>query len=347
MSNINLTLYGDQLYPNISKYLNKYISPSIEKEDFLNKYKDGLVEVKNITLKEKFNINPQIKTESASIGELKLNIPNETENFAVYLNNMKCSLVISDIKEEELEKILIEDKKGLIDDFIKYSISKIEKNDGASLLDNLLKSIIDKILNGIIIEINNLELTLKIENLNDSYFVFLIENINYSDEKGVEIKNISLLYNDKNIKINIMNKFNFCMDIINSKEEGNPNQINIKINDFKFELNNKIYLEFLKYYNIFDKFRYKKIYLKFKKLIQFHRPKFTDEKKDYLSLWHYAIKTVIKLKKYIVYDKYDIFNLLESSQTKIIKKYFDDENKIENILLTDDVIALKCTKEKV
>ena len=177
MSNINLRLYGDQLYPNISKYLNKYISPSIEKEDFLNKYKDGLVEVKNITLKEKFNINPQIKTESASIGELKLNIPNETENFAVYLNNMKCSLIISDIKEEELEKILIEDKKGLIDDFIKYSISKIEKNDGASLLDNLLKSIIDKILNGIIIEINNLELALKIENLHDSYFVFLIENI--------------------------------------------------------------------------------------------------------------------------------------------------------------------------
>ena len=58
MSNINLRLYGDQLYPNISNYLNKYISPEIEKEDFLNKYKDGLVEIKDITLKEKFNINP-------------------------------------------------------------------------------------------------------------------------------------------------------------------------------------------------------------------------------------------------------------------------------------------------
>ena len=279
MSNLNLRLYGDQLYPNISKYLNKYISPEIEKEDFLNKYKDGLVEVKEMTLKEKFNLIPQIIIESASIGELKLNIPNETENFSIYLNNMKCSLLIADIKEEELEKILIEDKKRLINDFIKYSISKIEKKDGASFLDNLIKSFIDKILNGLIIEINNLELALKIENLNDRYFIFLIENISYSDEKGVEINNISLIYNDNNIKINVMNKFNFCMDIKHSKEEGIPNQINVKINDFKFELNNKIYLEFLKYYNIFDNIRYKKIYLKFKKLIQFHKPKITDEKR--------------------------------------------------------------------
>ena len=176
MSNLNLRLYGEQIYPNISKYLNKYISPEIEKEDFLNKYKDGLVEIKDITLKEKFNINPQITTENASIGELKLNIPNETENFSVYLNHMKCSLVISDIKEEELEKIIIEDKKELIDDFIMYSISKIEKKDGASLFDNLIKSFIDKILNGLFIEINNLELNIKIENFNDSYFIFLIEN---------------------------------------------------------------------------------------------------------------------------------------------------------------------------
>lgn len=172
MSNLNLRLYGEQIYPNISKYLNKYISPEIEKEDFLNNYKDGLVEIKDITLKEKFNINPQITTESASIGKLKLNIPNETENFSVYLNNMKFSLVISDIKEEELEKILIEDKKELIDDFIMYSISKIEKKDGASLFDNLIKSFIDKILNGLFIEINNLELNIKIENFNDSYFIF-------------------------------------------------------------------------------------------------------------------------------------------------------------------------------
>jgi len=347
MSNINLRLYGDQLYPNISKYLNKYISPEIEKEDFLNKYKDGLVEIKDITLKEKFNIIPQITTESGSIGELKLNIPNETENFIVHLNNMKFSLIISDIKEEELEKILIEDKKGLIEDFIKYSISKIEKKDGASFLDNLIKSFIDKILNGLIIEINNLELAIKLENFNDAYFVFLIENINYSEEKGVEIKNISLLYNHNNLKISVMNKFSFYMDIIHSKEEGTPNQINVKINDFKFELSNRIYFELLKYFIAFDKIRYKKIYLKFKKLIQFQRPKIIDGKKNYLLLWLYAIRTIIKLRKYIGHNNQDIFDLLESSQTNIIKKYLDDEKNIENILLSDDILALKCTKEKV
>ena len=171
MTNINLRLYGEQLYPNISKYLSKYISPEIKKEDFVSMYKEGLVKVKDVDLKEEISINPQIKIKTSSIGELNLNIPNETENFMIQLNNMKTLLIISDIKEEELEKILIEDKKGLIDDFIKYSISKIEKNDGASLKDNLIKSFIDKILNGLIIEINNLELIIKIENLNERYFV--------------------------------------------------------------------------------------------------------------------------------------------------------------------------------
>ena len=116
--NINLRLYGEQIYPTISKYLSDYISPEIQKEEFLEKYKNGSVELNNISLKKKIEQNPQIKIENASIGELKLHIPNETENFSIYLNNMKCFLILSDIKEEDIESILKDNKKKLIDEFI-------------------------------------------------------------------------------------------------------------------------------------------------------------------------------------------------------------------------------------
>jgi hypothetical protein len=48
-----------------------------------------------------------------SMGEMKLKIPNETENFSIILNNMKCSLRVSDIKEEEIESILVKNKKKI------------------------------------------------------------------------------------------------------------------------------------------------------------------------------------------------------------------------------------------
>ena len=346
--NINLRLYGEQIYPTISKYLSEYISPEIQKEEFLEKYKNGSVEIKDISLKKKVEFNSQLKIDSASIGELKFHIPNETENFAININNMKCLLIISDIKEEYIETILRENKKQLINDFITYSITKIEKKDGVSFLDNLLKNFINKIINGISIEINNLELKVKTDNGKNTSFVFIIEKFIYSDEKGIKIKNISIIYEEDLIKINVIDKFDFDIDIINSNEEGKSNQFNLSISDFKFELNKNIYFEFLNYWQLFDNAQYKKTYIKYKKLIQYHRPKLIEGKKDYKSLWYYAIKTVIKLQKYIKYNKTEIFDLLESSQIKIIKKYINDENVDDDkFLLPDDKNSLKATKEKV
>ena len=279
MANINLRLYGEQIYPNISKYLSTYISPEIKKEDFLEMYKNGEVDIKQIILKEKIKIHPQILIENATLEEIKLHIPNETENFSIFLNNVKCELILSDISEEEIESILIENKKNVINDFIKYSIAKIEKKDGASFLDNLIKNFVDKIINGLSIEINNLELKVKINN-NNSYFVFNIENINYSVEKGIKIQNICLIYEEGDKKLKIVDKFDFNIDIIKSNEEGKLNKININITDFKLLLNEKIYSEFFDYYNLFDNVNYKKIYIKYKKLIQFHRPiSINDDKK--------------------------------------------------------------------
>ena len=80
MSNFNLRLYGEQLYPNISKYLTKYISPEISKEDFLSSYKNGILEIKSLKLKEKLLIHPQILIEDTFIEEVKINIPDDKSN---------------------------------------------------------------------------------------------------------------------------------------------------------------------------------------------------------------------------------------------------------------------------
>ena len=87
--------------------------------------------------------------------------------------------------------------------------------------------------------------------------------------------------------------------------------------------------------------------MKYKKLILFHKPPLIDGKKDYKSLWYYAIKTVIKLQKYVKYDKPEIFDLIESSQIKIVKKYLENDKNDERILLTNNKNGLIATKEKV
>ena len=346
MTNINLRLYGDQIYSNLSKYLSEYITPEIEKELFLKNYQEGSVEMKEIKLKEKIDLHHQIKVEESTIGELTLKIPDEKENFSIYLNNMKCSLLVSDIKNEEIESILIDNKKKLIDDFISYSIAKIEQKDQSSFFGNLIKSFIDKILNGLTIDIYNLELKIKVDNGKNSCFIFMIESINYSIEKGIKIKNSTLIYEENNIKINVIEKFDFNVDITYSDDEAKPNKLYLSISDFKFEINKNIYFEFLNYYNLFNDVDYKKIYLKYKKLIQYHRPELVNGKKNYKLLWKYAIRTVNRLHKYIVDNNQDIFDLKEKEQTELIKKYLDDEKPDGSLLLIDDIIALKSTKEK-
>ena len=89
-------------------------------------------------------------------------------------------------------------------------------------------------------------------------------------------------------------------------------------------------------------------------MIQFHRIKsLPDGKKNYKSLWLYAIRTIIKLQKYIGYNKTNIFNLLNSTQEKIAKKYYNNrdpeknqENEI-NMIYLNKLNLLKYSKENV
>ena len=349
MSNINLRLYGEQLYPNISKYLTKYISPEISKEDFLSSYKNGILEIKSLKLKEKLLIHPQILIEDTFIEEVKINIPDDKSNLEIYLNNIKCNLSVSELNEEEVEKIMINDRKKIIDDFIKYAINKIEKKDGLSFLDNIFKSIIEKIFNGCIIDINNLELKISAKNRDNIYFIFNIDNTNFSFDNGFKIKNMNLLYQENNIKKIVLDKFDFNMDIIYKNEEkSEKNKLNFYASEVKLEINKKIYFEFLNIYNIIFDVEYTKIYLLYKKLIQFYRPNNkNNEKKDYKSLWKYSIKTIIKLQKYVQKNIENIFDLNYLNQIKLIKDYLTDNKNDENIILPNIDIALKNTKETV
>ena len=323
MANINLRLYGEQIYPNISKYLTKYIAPEITKEDFTTMYKNGHVGLKQISLKESINIFPQIEIEEASISSLEINIPDEKENFGLSINDMDCLISISEMEEKEIEKLLIEEKKKLIDDFINYSFKKVLKKDGASFIDNLIKSVVEKIINGMTIDIKNLKLKIRAKNRDNIYFAFLIENTNYSIDKGVTINNMSLTYCDDLNKINILEKFDIIVDIKSSEEKETPNKININLSDAILTLNKNVFLEFSNIFDMFEETKYKKIYLKYKKLIQTNKTINKENEND------------------------NILNLTDEYQIKIIENYIENNNLVDDIYLSEDSNALKATKKKV
>ena len=51
------------------------------------------------------------------------------------------------MNENEIEKLLIEEKTKIINEFINYAVIKIQKKDGPSFLDNLIKNVVEKIIN--------------------------------------------------------------------------------------------------------------------------------------------------------------------------------------------------------
>ena len=180
--------------------------------------------------------------------------------------------------------------------------------------------------------------------------------------------NLSLSYKENNIEYKVIPNFDIRICITNNNKDENsenktnypnnntPNILQMSMSNFTFELNQKIYFGIMNLFNCFSDAYYRRLYFKYKTLIQFHKIKNNkDGKKDYKSLWLYAIKTIIKLQKYVGYDKRYIFNLLDSTQEKIVKKYFafikDNKNSNEmndiNLLYPSEINLLKGTKETV
>ena len=380
MSNFNFRLYGDQIYNMLSGYFKDYISPEINKDQFLSMFKEGKLIYDTIQTKEKFNIYPQVIINNLNIQNICINIPDDKDILKIYLRNVSCDLIISNISEKKIKEILIKEKKSLIDSFIQTAINEIMnktpsksffKTPSKSFFDSLLEKLINQALNGINITINNLKLNIK---CNNKIFYFNINDFIFDGNGKISFNKISLFYEENlikyvvvpNFEINILfksnnnsesdNNINNEHDNIENKNRDSPNLLQIEMSNFSFELNQKIYFGIIELLNCFFDSSYRKIYYKYKTLIHFHRLNSNNEneKKDYRKLWLYAIKTIIKLQKYIGYDKRYIFNLLNSTQEKIVKKYYksikdnnnDDLNDM-NLLYINKLNLLKGTKELV
>ena len=370
---INLRIYADQIYGFTQSYLNEYITPEIIKEDFINNFKSGKLNYELISTKKTIKLNPQINLDELIFENLEINIPDETGNLSIIFGKLKGALSLNEVMDNEIEKIILEERKTLIEGFIKFVIKKIEKKDETkTFIEGLIETFVNRAINGLQLDMNNIELNIKYK----KYIVCLnIEKIFYSEEKGIQINNISICLLENEIKKDFLKKFSINIELkqknedvnINKQEEqkneenniennnnnevinetDNRNKLNISITNIEFEINPNIIYAINDIYELFNTNEYKKIFLRYQNLIQYHKPKLSEDNKiNYMSLWYYAIKTVIKLQKYIGHKKHNIFDLIPSSQMKIAKNYIDNNNE-NNLLLPNEISLLKATKEKV
>ena len=375
MSTINFRLYGDQIYGLANKYLSEYISPEINKEEFITNFKNGSLNLNITNLKKPIMIAPYFLIKESKIEKMEINIPDEKENFILKVSKAKVMIKISQISDVEIEKLIIDKRKSLVEKFIKETVNKIEKKEKSSFLKQLLDSLLKRALNGLIVEINDIDIFLR---CNNYLFLLKINKIIYNENEGIKISDINLTYNDINNinnKTEIIKKFNIGI-IINSNSDNNiANSLKINCSDLYLEINNNLYIGIMKVIQIFKDINYKKRYLRYKKLIDYYKPKKNgDKKKYYTLLWIWAFNTVIKLQKYKTQEKLHIFDLINSEQIEYSKKYIYSDNNQDNnnndadkkdndkkeneankntkndydyLILPDEIILLQSTKEKV
>ena len=360
MSSINFRLYADQIYGLASTKLKDIITPEITKDVFISNFKEGKIDYSDVKIIKRFNPHPQISINNLQIQNILIRIPNETENFGMDLSGIKVELELFDINENDAEKLLIKKRKDLINKFIEYAVKKIEnKESSKSFLEGLLENLINRALNGLRININDIELKLKYKN---NFFLFNLEKIEYSEENGLSIKNISISH--KNLENGdkedyIINKFSIDLNIESKKENEEYNNINVQMSNFEYKLTKNILEAFNEMINLGMNTKNKFIYVRKKKLIQYYKPlkpefnentDISEKNKYYHSLWLYAIKTVVKLQKYVGYEKLYLLDLNEFIQTKISKIFIDNENQKDNeekIILPTELNLIKNTKDKV
>ena len=374
---INLRIYADQIYGFTQSYMKEYISPDIIKEDFINNFKSGKLNYETISTKKKIRINPQIELSELNIQNLEINIPNETENLSLTFGKLKVLLDLNEINDDEIENIILLERKNLIEGFMNFVIKQIEKKEESkSFIEGLVETFVNRAINGLKIDLNNIEINIKYKN---HLICFDIEKIYYREEEGIKMNNFSISLIEDGNKKDILKKFSMNIELklksenIDKKDENkeennkaeneekniennkkeeiikeNKNKLNISITNIEFDINQKVIYALNDIFDLFNTTQYKKIFLRYKKLIQFHKPNKNEDKNNYyIFLWHYAIKTVIKLQKYIGRKKQFIFDLIDSTQEKLVKKYLDDNKNINYLLFPNEIILLKSTKEKV
>ena len=363
MSTINFRLYGDQIYGLASKYLTEYINPDINKEEFTTNFKNGSLNLNITGIKKPIYIHPILSIKDLKTEKIDINIPDDKTNFVLKLYKFKIMFLINELNNTDIEKLIIEKRQKLIEKFIKETINKIEKKENSSFLEGLIDNLVKRALDGLVIELNDIEVYLK---CNNYLFLFKIDNIIYNEKDGIKINNINLIYNDttnvKN-KTDVIKQFNIGILINNNKDKNKEknilNDLDVKISDINLEVNSNIYKGAMFIIKKFKDINYNKRYIRAKKLIDFYKPKKpkenvnnNDKKIYYMKMWFWAIKTVIKLYKYKSQKKFNIFDLIHSTQIKFSKKYIDSENKDNDLInyhliLPEEIVLLQATKEKV
>ena len=283
MSTINFRLYGEQIYGLTSKYLTEYINPEISKEEFITNFKNGFLNLNITGIKKPINILPQLSIKDLKTEKIEINIPDDKTNFILKLSKFQVMLAINDLIDSQIESLIIEKRKKLVEKFIKETISRIEKKEKSSLLKGLLDSLIKRALNGLVIELNDIEIYLK---CNNYIFLFKVDNISYNENDGIKINNINLIFNDsRNVKskTDIIKKFNISININSSKDIIIPNSLKIDVSDLNFEINNNVNMGVMHIVKKFKDTSYNKRYIRYKKLIDFYKPKKNNDKKVYYS----------------------------------------------------------------
>ena len=360
MSKINFQLYGDQIYGLSSKYLQEYIKPEINKESFLTSFKNGLMDINISGLKKQINIFPHLIIKDLNSEKIIIDIPDENSNLSLKISKLKLMLIVKELTEEEILSLLITKRQKLVKKFIKEAIKSIEKKSKSGFLEGLLDNLLNSAINGLKIELNDIEIYLKCNNF---LFLLKIENVFYNENEGIKINNINIIFNDANNtqnKCDIIKNLNANINIKGSKDINNEsNELKINLMNFSIEINNNVFNGVMNVVQIFQDVNYKLVLFRYKKLIDLNKPKknVNDKKEYYKSLWFWAIKTVIKLQKYKSHEKLYIFDLIPTSQTKYAKKYIKELNKdfdvndnfkeCECIILPEEINLLKETKEKV
>ena len=330
-------------------------------------FKNGLVKYENINTKKEIILHPTLSIKNLQLNMLEINIPDEKSNLVMNIQGITIELFFSEISENKLEEIIISEKKELKEKFIKDLFIKITKKDeSSSFIKGLIENIIKKIINGMKINIKDFEILIKFKN-----FEFLIKITNFdliieNKELQIDFNDFSISHknnsndndNNKYLEEKIINKANINAKLAikdnenkNEENKGNPQisekscQLKIFSSNIKININENILKSLFEIINLYRDIEYSKIYQRYKKLIFYHKPKKldnNDKNKNYRLLWLYAINTVIKLKKFKFKNKYNIFELLNSTQKKIIEKNINNEN--DDYILLNDLNILYSTK---
>ena len=341
MSKINFRLFADQIFGLISKSFNEYLFPQLSKENFTKQFKEGNLIIENISLnnEKKIILNNQkdFIITYFCCSNLNLIIPDETTNFSLNISSLNINILLNTINEEDISNIVINKTKYFFENFKQYIIDIVEKNNKSpSFLEGLLQNLLNRLLIGLNISINNIDLNFLYENIK---FNLNIKLMSYNENYCFKLKNINLKMYENNKQLYIIKDFGIDLNFKIKDNNEDFNLLEIFFNDFEIILEKIVSISIINIINEINYNHYKLLEYKMKKLIHFYKPK---DKKDYKNLWKWAINVILKLKKYSIKNELNIFNLNIFDEKEIVNK-----SDIDNYFLVNKLILLLLNKNTI